>query len=650
MNHIFIYPKSLKKNILLMFSLILLYPQLKAQQSYKILQTTARDSLSYHAEQQIKRFKNDNTIHADSMMQAGLMIYQRGEMDYARQFFELAYKKQEQTNDRQGMARSNSNIAVMFELKGQYDKALECDFHSLKIFESLKDTLPEIEIWQNVTKVYSNIGVLYNELKDFENGIKYLKISLEYDGKIINFFNKNPELGNKKNAMTLAKQGLAYTFNDIAYYWENSQKKNIDSALVYYQKGYNLLKEINSAYQYLLKSNIGIIYVQKGNYKKAIPMLEDTYNEALQNNSELSLPSVYHHLSYAYIKTGRYKKAHKLLDEGLDFSRKNKMLNDEFELIQDLYLLNTAKKNYKQANINAELLLTMKDSILNKQKNDAIAEHEVKYNTERKEYEAKIAKEQLQLEQAEFSRKQQIYVIIALIFILIVAITIFLFWRKSIKDKHDQVVLKQQLLRAQMNPHFIFNTLGSIQNYMMQNNAQLASSYLSKFSKLTRDVLESSDLESITLETEIDILRNYIELEQMRLNNNFEFELNYSDELEIEFIHIPPILVQPFVENAIKHGFALTEGSEKKWLLKLEITDKNDFVEFIIEDNGRGMVSKDSKNSKHKSMAMDIFEKRRKIIQAKQKKNFKYELINIGDKTENQTGVKVILNIPIIGS
>jgi len=131
----------------------------------------------------------------------------------------------------------------------------------------------------------------------------------------------------------------------------------------------------------------------------------------------------------------------------------------------------------------------------------------------------------------------------------------------------------------------------------------------------------------------------------MRSADKFEFQINYEDDLEIDFIKIPPMIIQPFVENSIKHGF---KNMNKTGLLKLYITDKTDWIEFVVEDNGCGIQKNKTKQIAHRSMAMIIFEKRRKLIQQKFNKDFKFELLNLKDINSKSSGVKITLGIPVI--
>jgi len=236
--------------------------------------------------------------------------------------------------------------------------------------------------------------------------------------------------------------------------------------------------------------------------------------------------------------------------------------------------------------------------------------------------------------------------IVGVLLIVIFLITYILRIRRK-QARLIQNDLQQQVLRSQMNPHFIFNVLGSIQNFMLRNDNREASRYLSQFASLTRATLQNSAAETISLADEIAMLKDYIELEKMRSPDLFEYTIDFEEGLEVDLIQIPPMLVQPFVENAIKHAFRTLD---KKGSLELSITDKTDWIEFVVEDNGDGIQKEKVVQKDHQSMAIEIFEKRRRLIQHKYKKEFSYELLNLGESNEELSGVKVILTIPVLNN
>ncbi|NJL74331.1 MAG: histidine kinase [Saprospiraceae bacterium] len=143
-------------------------------------------------------------------------------------------------------------------------------------------------------------------------------------------------------------------------------------------------------------------------------------------------------------------------------------------------------------------------------------------------------------------------------------------------------------LRAQMNPHFLFNVLNSIKLYMVQNDARTAAKYLTKFSRLIRLILNNSKSPMVKLEEELNALLLYIEMENFRFNDKFDFELYVEEEISLGQIEIPPMILQPFVENAIWHGLMHKEDERGVLTINIKLNDAKDKLCFIIEDNGIG--------------------------------------------------------------
>ncbi len=181
---------------------------------------------------------------------------------------------------------------------------------------------------------------------------------------------------------------------------------------------------------------------------------------------------------------------------------------------------------------------------------------------------------------------------------------------------------------------------------MMKNETKRAAGYLNNFALLTRNILEHSAQEFVSVSEEIETLRNYIELEKMRLDNSFEFEINYNEDWEGDFINIPPMLIQPFVENAIKHGL---NNLEHKGFLELNFEDKGAILHIEITDNGVGINSERLKPiRKHKSMSMGIFEQRKIIFAKRTKQAIGLEVIDRSTINSDLTGTLIKIDIPIV--
>jgi ligand-binding sensor domain-containing protein len=214
--------------------------------------------------------------------------------------------------------------------------------------------------------------------------------------------------------------------------------------------------------------------------------------------------------------------------------------------------------------------------------------------------------------------------------------------------RHKSVQLEMQALRAQMNPHFIFNSLNSINRFILQNNKSQASEYLTKFSRLVRLILQNSQASMISLESELESLKLYIELEAVRFDHQFEYKIVVDKELDISGLKVPPLIIQPYVENAIWHGLM---HKEEKGHLMIEITEKDDLLVCKIIDNGVGRKKaadlKSKSASNHKSMGMRITADRIAILQQEKQIGDSISIIDLTLPDGGPGGTEVLIKIPI---
>lgn len=237
-----------------------------------------------------------------------------------------------------------------------------------------------------------------------------------------------------------------------------------------------------------------------------------------------------------------------------------------------------------------------------------------------------------------------------------IVIGLFVFWityliimdmKMKEKYKREAIQSTQKALRAQMNPHFLFNALNSIQNYILRNEKELSIKYLSKFSSLVRQVLDNSMHNYIPIKDDLSALEDYLQLEQIRFEEKFEYEINIDEQLDSFTYLIPPLLLQPIVENAIWHGLLHKEEGIGKIVISYIL--KGEDVICSIEDNGVGrkVAEELEQAKKYKSVGIDITKQRLKVINAnsKQKINIKIEDVNSNSK---EVGTRVSLAIPIL--
>ena len=187
-------------------------------------------------------------------------------------------------------------------------------------------------------------------------------------------------------------------------------------------------------------------------------------------------------------------------------------------------------------------------------------------------------------------------------------------YNDKIRFQEEAIKNKSKALRAQINPHFIFNSLSSIQHLITGNNKPAALKYLTKFSRLTRNILESSIESSSVLSNEISTLKDYLELESLRFDESFIYSIEVDPNVEIDIIEVPILIIQPFVENAIIHGLLGKEGNDKK--LTIQFKQDETYLKCIVDDNGIGREASSNKRALHKnkSRGLEVTNERLKMI------------------------------------
>ena len=209
--------------------------------------------------------------------------------------------------------------------------------------------------------------------------------------------------------------------------------------------------------------------------------------------------------------------------------------------------------------------------------------------------------------------------------------------------------LEMQALRSQMNPHFIFNSLNSINRFILQNNKAQASEYLTKFSRLIRLILQNSQEALIPLESELESLQLYLELEAVRFDYHFDYKISVPNDMDIEVLKVPPLIIQPYVENAIWHGLM---QKEEKGHLEIKLFQEEDSLCCRITDDGIGRKKaaelKSKTASSHKSMGMQITASRIEMLQQKKQMDTYIKITDLVLADGSAGGTEVMLKIPIM--
>ena len=234
--------------------------------------------------------------------------------------------------------------------------------------------------------------------------------------------------------------------------------------------------------------------------------------------------------------------------------------------------------------------------------------------------------------------------------VILIASLVILLWlqRKRFQSNRKAMLLEQKLLRSQMNPHFLFNALTGIQNFIVSQKPDKASIYLSKFANLVRNILDSSVDEYVKLEKEINTIENYLELQKIRYSGKFDYRIEIDDEIDPEVVMIPPMLAQPFIENSIEHGI---KHRETPGHIDIRFTRQDGTLIFEVEDNGIGREKAREigilQDQKHRSMATSLTIQRLANLNRKLQKKIILEITDLKNALGEAAGTKVMFSIPV---
>ncbi len=250
-----------------------------------------------------------------------------------------------------------------------------------------------------------------------------------------------------------------------------------------------------------------------------------------------------------------------------------------------------------------------------------------------------------------FWQKVWFYILIAAsgaFLVFLISVIVIKNIRKKERIKNELTSSQLTAIRAQMNPHFMYNTLNSIQDLILKSDIKSTNYYLSKFSSLMRKILEFSENERIVLADEIEMLNDYLELEKLRFGDDFKYEINCSKEIKTDKLFIPSLIIQPFVENAIKHGLLHKKGEKK---LSLTFSVLKDLLTIIIEDNGvgrkRSAEIKSRNTLQHKSFATNAVQKRVELLNGNRFNVINYQIIDLYNNNNEALGIKVEIVVTI---
>ncbi len=472
----------------------------------------------------------------------------------------------------------------------------------------------------------NEVSYTFGSITQPEESTKYMKMSLE----------RALEYGDNE-LITMGYSNLATSYGMM--YESTKNKKYLDSMQVLAPLALKYAQQANSPFYMIKCYNIlGGLALEHQDFETAILYCDTVIGLSSDKALEQLRVSAMFRKGQSLYALGKFETSLTTLLQGLAWAKE--WGNDNVVLLfyQQLYYTYKDNKNPEAALQYFEKYKAVSDSLMNIEKTATVNQLEQQYNKAKNEQTITELNQEKQISALKIR-----FLVAGVVAALLIAITIFLYYRQK-NLKHQQTILEteQRLNRARMNPHFFFNALTALQSYaLLENDGKQLASNLSKFSHIMRETLESSYKDYVTIEQEVDFLREYLELQKMRFPAKFSYHLDLVKDIETDEIMIPSMIIQPFVENSIEHGFnGITYTGE----LKVLFDEINDDVIITIIDNGKGLHSTPAENNEHISRASQIIKDRIYLLNIKLKTKASF---SINNNTEEK-GVIVKIYLPKI--
>ena len=533
-------------------------------------------------------------------------------------------------------AKSSGETAILaktMNFLGRYSRRTGFYMESISYFENSISLAMKSKLKGIIPRNYSGLMDVYspealNNLQEFRNTLQklidaaknendtlYLKIGYWYLGT--SFTDKEPDFNRADSILRICleislinKDTLFISRSLLNIGWNYYRQEKYDSAIEYYNKSliYSIPARIYESSGNAF-GNLGTIYRDMGNMEKCLKYYLKSIEQAKLIEDTYTLYWVYMDMSEMYLRMGDTSNAYKS------------------------YVL------YKKYS----------DIMISKTNTQGLADARIKYDADNHNKEVELLSLRVKNQKLLVFGSSGLLLLSLAVFILILS-------RAKINEKRRISEMNRKIseitqanLRQQMNPHFIFNTLNSIQYYMYQHDKLATNNYLTKFSSLMRKVLENSQHTSVPLRDELDALNLYLELEMIRFKDKFEYQINIDDEIDTLLYKVPTMLIQPYVENSICHG--LMPG-ENKGFVKIDLKLENEYILCTIEDNGIGRDAAFERRKKsdnnHNSLGTQIVSSRLDLVNALYGTSLKTIYTDLRNENGEPAGTRVEIEIPIL--
>lgn len=581
-------------------------------------------------------------------------------------------------------AKAINGTAICYGMMGEYPSAIEYFQRTLTISKRIHD-------YTRVADGYNGLGVVYKRLGDYPQSLIYYTQAMAMNDSIQNMM------------------GLASAYENMGVLYD--LMKEPDEALNYYQKAIDIyIDEGDPLRVSVAKMNIGVLYVGEKRYDEALTIFKENlriYDSMRRDANSIGAAT---NIAHVYMMQGQNDEAAVLLKKYLAVAKELSMKQEQADINNNLFQIAMTAGNYdlalqyaseyqKLANaLNAKRFIAesfemlskvyekrnefpnaleayknhkaWSDSVYNEENAKAFQAQEVKIEVLEKNKQLNEQHLRLEFLQAQVAQETRQKWLLAIVSLLLLASGILVFQKFTqrkrmnalLAAKNEKITLQKarieemnfqlenRMLRAQINPHFIFNSLSSIQHFITSDDRVAALKFLSKFSHLLRQVLESSINGNVLLREELKLLQMYLELEALRFDNSFSFAIDVDDSLDADAIEIPTMILQPLIENAILHGLVPKTGDRR---LNISFRADDSMMEINIEDNGIGRAAaqemQQGKIKQNPSRGLGVTEQRLSVLREKYGWQSSIQYHDLVDAEGSPAGTSVILRLSKMG-
>jgi tetratricopeptide (TPR) repeat protein len=551
------------------------------------------------------------------------------DMRTASEEADIALKKATANEEGEILARVHFFLGDFYLSTGSFKESIDSYGNAIKIArkEKMKNVIPAIFFGQaNVFKTVGDVKGYRDKLNEMANAALEEKDTLRA-AKGLYFLGTSfcgdtvtSNIRDFKKADSVLRKSLLYSkiIKDTSTIasslanmgWNFYLNTEFDSSVVCYDKSlkYSMPGNLFSASANSL-GNLGTIYRDLGKPETSVKFYYKGIQEAKKVNDIYNLWWIYRDMSYLYINMGDTANAYRCFVQ-------YKKFHDQYQYKSSIQGLDDARIRY----------------------------------------EADAHRKEVELLSLKLKSNRLLNYGFTVLILLATAIGLLLFRGSKLKAEHRIAEMNQKIseitqanLRQQMNPHFIFNTLNSIQYYMYQHDKLATNTYLTKFSSLMRKVLDNSQHTSVPLADELSALNLYLELESLRFKDKFEYRINIDEEIDPLIHKVPTMLIQPYVENSICHGLMPKEG---KGFVNIDLKLNQEFILCTIEDNGIGRDAARERNQKretnHNSLGTQITKTRLDLVNELYGTSLKTIYTDLRNENGEPSGTRVEIHIPII--